>query len=85
MRKLFKPEVRIRFANSKDDKDARTTKPVDEFVSPEALKNIEETAKRVVKNVALTVGAAVLAYKVVDTLSQIAVKKTRSGDYPEED
>ncbi|AXQ61272.1 hypothetical protein SEA_LIBERTYBELL_31 [Streptomyces phage LibertyBell] len=76
-------ELRIKVAKTKDENNTRPT-TADEIVNPEALKNIEETAKRIVKNVALTVGAAVLAYKVVDTLSQIAVKKTRSGDNPED-
>ena len=76
-------ELRIKVARTKDE---NTTRPAtaDEIVNPEALKNIEETAKRIVKNVALGVGAVVLAYKVVDTLSQIAVKKTRSGDNSED-
>jgi hypothetical protein len=73
-------ELRIKVANTKNEKTAPTT---DEPINPEKLKNIEETAKRVVKNVVVTVGVAILAIKAVDILGEIAVKKTRSGDSPE--
>jgi hypothetical protein len=33
-----------------------------------------------VKNIAITVGVVILACKAADTLSQIAVKKTKSAD-----
>jgi lipopolysaccharide/colanic/teichoic acid biosynthesis glycosyltransferase len=73
-------ELRIKVANTKNENKTPTT---DEFVDPEKLKNIEETAKRVVKTIVVTVGVTVLAIKTVGILGEIAVKKTRSGDAPE--
>lgn len=41
---------------------------------------VTETAKDVLRKAAIAVGAVIIAYKVADTLSQIAVKKTKSAD-----
>lgn len=74
-------ELRIKVANTKKENDNPNAK-TDEFINPEVLKNIEETTKRIVKTIGVTVGVAVLAFKAVDILGEIAVKKTRSGDTP---
>lgn len=47
-----------------------------ELITPETITQIEESGKRLVKYTALTIFAAVAALKVIDTLGEIAVKKT---------
>lgn len=48
-----------------------------ELIKPETVIQIEESGKRLVKYTAMTIFAAVAALKVVDTLGEIAVKKTK--------
>lgn len=47
---------------------------------PDSVKLIAERSKDVVKVVALAVVGTYAAVKTIDTLSQIAVKKTKSAD-----
>lgn len=71
-------ELRIRTVNTKKIDNAPTT--VDEPLNPDTVKLIEETGIRFVKRLVITVVAAVVAIKVIDTLGEIAVKKTKSAD-----
>lgn len=72
-------EFRIRVA--KTDKDnTDTTTPVEQVINPETVQLIEEAGTRFVKKIALTVVAVFAAVTVIDTLSEIAVKKTKSAD-----
>jgi len=48
-----------------------------ELIKPETVIQIEESGKRLVKYTAMTIFAAVAALKVIDTLGEIAVKKTK--------
>lgn len=71
-------EVRIQVAKKNDDNvDAPTLK---EVLTPDSAKLIEETGRKMMKNLAITVVAVVAAIKLADTLSEIAVKKTKSAD-----
>lgn len=62
----------------KNNEDRKIT--VDEILHPESVKLLEETGKRLVKYAAVTVVAVAVALKTVDTLGEIAVKKTKSAD-----
>lgn len=70
-------EARIRFV--KPDKD-QAAPGEDKVLHPETVKLITERSKEVVKYVALAVVGTYAAVKAIDTLSQIAVKKTKSAD-----
>lgn len=48
-----------------------------ELIKPETVIQIEESGKRLVKYTAMTIFAVVAALKVIDTLGEIAVKKTK--------
>jgi hypothetical protein len=69
-------EVRVRLAKQGNDDPT----PAEKQINPESVKLVEDTAKRFVKNLAITVGVVILACKAADTLSQIVVKKTKSAD-----
>lgn len=71
-------EARIRFVRSDKNKD---TSPVEVSVlRPETVKLIAERGKEVAKYVGITVVGVYAAVKTIDTLSKIAVKKTKSAD-----
>jgi hypothetical protein len=71
------PKVQVTFPK-KDDKKA--TPDEDKFLRPETVKLIAERSKDVAKYIALTAVGAYAAFKTIDTLSQIAIKKTKSAD-----
>jgi hypothetical protein len=48
-----------------------------ELIKPETVALLEESGKRFVKYTALAIFGVVAALKVVDTLGEIAVKKTK--------
>lgn len=52
----------------------------DKFLHPDTVKLIAERSKEAVKIIALTAVGVYAAVKTIDTLSQIAVKKTKSAD-----
>lgn len=52
----------------------------DKIIHPDTVKLIAERSKDVVKYVALTAVGVYATIKTIDTLSQIAVKKTKSAD-----
>lgn len=56
---------------------------VDEKLSPEKVNLIAEKTKEVAKFVAVTAVAAYAVVRTIDTISQIAVKKTKSADNEE--
>lgn len=60
--------------------DKKSTPDEDKYLRPETVKLIAERSKEVAKYVALTAVGAYAAVKTIDTLSQIAVKKTKSAD-----
>lgn len=61
-------------------KTDKTTPDEDKYLRPETVSLIAERSKEVAKYVALTVVGAYAAIKTIDTLSQIALKKTKSAD-----
>ena len=78
---VFKPkqrEARIRF--TKVDENEEPTTPKEKIFTPDAVKLITERTKEVVKFTALAVVGTYAAVKTIDTLSAIAVKKTKSAD-----
>ena len=62
----------------KKQKDPESAK--DKFLRPEQVDLIAEKTKEVAKYVALAVIGTYAAVKTIDTVSQIAVKKTKSAD-----
>lgn len=76
-RKPKKRAVQVSFVKT-DDK--HTTSDEDKVIRPETVKLIAERSKDVAKYVALTAVGAYAAFKTIDTLSQIALKKTKSAD-----
>ena len=71
-------EVRIRLANTNKATTDETT--VTDSLNPDTVKLIEETGNRIVKRVAITVVSVMAAAAVLHTLSEIAIKKTKSAD-----
>jgi cobalamin biosynthesis protein CbiG len=69
----------LRISVVKDDK-AKTAPAEDKELRPETVQLVAEKSKEVAKYVALTAVAAYAAVKTIDTLSKIAVKKTKSAD-----
>lgn len=78
--KKNKRAVQVTFV--KTDKDADSTPGETKILHPETVKLITERSKEVVKYVALTAVGVYATVKTIDTLSQIAVKKTKSADNP---
>lgn len=70
--------VQVQFVKT-DDK-GKTAPGEDKFLRPETVQLVAEKSKEVAKYVALTAVAAYAAVKTIDTLSKIAVKKTKSAD-----
>jgi hypothetical protein len=73
-----KRAVQVSFVKTDKAKDA--TPDEDKFLRPETVKLIAERSKDVAKYLALTAVGTYAAFKTIDTLSQIAVKKTKSAD-----
>jgi hypothetical protein len=71
-------EARVRFVKTSRREDDNVE--VEDVVNPENIKLIEEATNRIVKRVAITAVGVFAAIKVIDTLSEIAVKKTKSAD-----
>lgn len=76
---MLNREFRIRAVKT-NKKNEDSTTGEDKILHPETVKLIAERSKDVVKVLALTVVGVYATIKVVDTLSQIAVKKTKSAD-----
>lgn len=71
-------EARIKLVNTKKDKNS--TPGEDKILQPETVKLIAERSKEVVKYVALSAVGVYAAFKAIDTVSQVIVKKTKSAD-----
>lgn len=65
------------------DVSKKTAPDEDKELKPETVNLVAEKAKEVAKFVAITAVAAYAAVRTIDTLSQIAVKKTKSADNEE--
>lgn len=62
-------------------KGAKNDNPDDgKKLQPETVAAIADRAKEVVKHVSIAVVGVYAAFKTIDTLSQIAIKKTKSAD-----
>jgi hypothetical protein len=70
----------IRITLDKTKKTENSTPGENEIIHPQTVKLIAERSKEVVKYVALTAIGAYAAFKAIDTVSQIAIKKTKSAD-----
>lgn len=79
---MFGPKKQrsLRISLDKDDRNGKTAPGEDKVLRPETVQLISEKSKEVAKYVALTAVAAYAAVKTIDTLSKIAVKKTKSAD-----
>lgn len=73
----------LRISLDKDDNKGKTTPGENKTLRPETVQLITERTKDVAKYVALTAVGAYAAVKFIDTLSQIAIKKTKSADNEE--
>jgi hypothetical protein len=73
-------EARIRFVKTKDKPEDDLTAAMDEVFNEDSTRLIEETGKRLIKHFAIAMVITVGAIKVIDTLGDIAVKKTKSAD-----
>ncbi len=71
-------EFRVRLA--KTDNNEETAPTLEEVLNPDSAKLIEEAGKRLVKYTTIAIGAIIVTAKLADTLSEIAVKKTKSAD-----
>lgn len=72
-------ELRVQLAKPSKADDRITTPNVD-ILDQETIHDLEEAGKRLVKFTAIAVGATLIALKLADALSEIAVKKTKSAD-----
>lgn len=72
-------EVRIKLSKTNDPDDHEYTS-MDDVFTPDNAKLLEETGKKLAMYSALAVTSVIVVFKVADTLSQIAVKKTKSAD-----
>lgn len=63
-----------------EESDTTTTSVMEDILNPDTLKLLEAHGKKFMKHLAITVAAVVVGIKIADTLSEIAVKKTKSAD-----
>lgn len=78
---MFFKKKAIQFSVVDKPKTAEDTPSIqDKILDPKNAKLIAEHGKDVIKCLALTVVGAYAVFKTIDTLSQIAVKKTKSAD-----
>lgn len=71
-------ELRIKMSKAPRNEDDNPI--TEEIINPESAKLIEETGRKLIKHFAVTVVTVVVVIKAIDTLSEIAVKKTKSAD-----
>lgn len=79
---MFKKKaVQITFVDKpKNQKATDTITEETHILHPETVKAIAEHGKTVVKHIAIAAIGVYAAVKAIDTVSQIAVKKTKSAD-----
>lgn len=75
--KKNKRAVQVTFVKTDDN---NSTPGEDKVIHPETVKLIAERTVEVVKYAAVAVVGVYAVIKTIDTLSQIAVKKTKSAD-----
>lgn len=81
---MFKKHA-ITVSMSKKPSNGKDASPDDgKIIHPDTVKLIAERSKEVVKFIAITAVGAYAAIKAIDTLSEIAVKKTKSADNEED-
>lgn len=71
-------EFRIRVAKPKKGEDP--TSEESKILDPDSVNLVMENGRKAVKYIALTAVGVYATFKAIDTLSQIAVKKTKSAD-----
>lgn len=71
-------EVRIKL--SKTNKNENDPSTAEELLTPETIALIENAGKRIVKHLAITVVAVIGVVTAMETIKEIAVKKTKSAD-----
>lgn len=79
MKGFKKRNVQITFPIKPDGNDDFES-PVDDVLIADKILAAEQAVINVVKFTAITVTAVAVTLKLADTLSQIAVKKTKSAD-----
>lgn len=75
-----KNKRKIEISLGKTPKNKSNTPGDDNILHPDSAKLVEETSKRILKYVVTATVAAYATMKLADTLSQIAVKRTKSAD-----
>jgi hypothetical protein len=75
-----KAQRSIRISVAKDNDKGKAVTGEDNVLRPQTVNLVAEKSKEVAKYVAVTAVAAYAAVKFIDTLSKIAVKKTKSAD-----
>ncbi len=75
-----KKERSVKLTFLKPEKIADGETITEEVFNSDNIKIAEEAFKRAVQFTATVVAVTVISIKVVDTLSQIAIKKTKSAD-----
>jgi len=73
----------LRISVDRDDNKGSDTRE-EPFIRPETVKLVAEKTKEVAKFVAITAIGAYAAIKTIETLSEIALKKTKSADNKED-
>jgi hypothetical protein len=73
-----KPKRAVQVSFVKTDENSAPAE--DKLLRPETVALITEKTKEVTKVLAITVVGVYAAFKTIDTLSQIAIKKTKSAD-----
>lgn len=77
---MFLKNREIRVKLSKTPKDENHKPTIEEHIGEAAGELVNEIAKDILKRAAIAVSVVIVAYKAVDTISQIAIKKTKSAD-----
>jgi hypothetical protein len=79
---MFKKKaVQLTFVDKPKNKKADDSAPEETHIlHPETVKAIADHGKTLVKHVTLAAIGVYAAVKAIDTVSQIAVKKTKSAD-----
>lgn len=77
---FFKNKSVLVTYDPKLDKKQKDSTAEDKILRPETVNLVAEKTKEVAKYVALIAVGAYATVKAIDTVSQIAVKKTKSAD-----
>jgi hypothetical protein len=78
---MFKnKEFRVKMVDTKKETEDTAPVTIEERIGTASNELIAEIAKDILKRTAIVVGGVIVAIKIVDTLGEIAVKKTKSAD-----